>query len=274
MAARRQAGTPRSKVFGEVAELYDAGRPGYADALVTEVLTYAKLDGRAAVEVGAGTGKATRLFAAHGIPLVCVEPDPRMAEVLRRTTEGFPGVRVEVGDFEDWDPAGRRFGLLFAATSWHWLHPERRWDLVHSALEPGGTLALFWNPHGVVDAGLYAELAEIDRFHGVVDPPHGVLASSYGDAAGTCGDEEEPDWPEAECVRDGRFTDLRSLRFRQDRHYDTQRYLAFLTSISAYRILPDQRREQLLAATARLLDSRGGGIDMHHVSDLFLARAR
>ncbi|MDX6331951.1 MAG: hypothetical protein QOI83_4334, partial [Streptomycetaceae bacterium] len=69
----------RSKLFGEVAELYDAGRPGYSDAMVTEVLAYAALGDRAAVEVGAGTGKATLPFAALGIALVCVEPDARMA---------------------------------------------------------------------------------------------------------------------------------------------------------------------------------------------------
>ncbi|MFG2235780.1 hypothetical protein ACGFNX_38250 [Streptomyces sp. NPDC048723] len=72
-----------SQVFGEVAELYDAARPGYADALAAEVLAYADPGGRTAVEVGAGTGKATVAFAALGTPVVCIEPDPRMAEVLR-----------------------------------------------------------------------------------------------------------------------------------------------------------------------------------------------
>jgi hypothetical protein len=42
--------------------------------------------------------------------------------------------------------------------------------------------------------------------------------------------------------------------------------------VSAYRILPAERREQVLAETGRLLYARGGGIDMVNVSDLFLAR--
>jgi len=76
MATEWYADTERATIFGEVAELYDAARPGYADALAGEVLAYAGLGGRAAVEVGAGTGKATVAFAAQGIPLLCVEPDP------------------------------------------------------------------------------------------------------------------------------------------------------------------------------------------------------
>ncbi|MGW5345874.1 hypothetical protein [Streptomyces sp. HUAS TT3] len=51
-ATQDQVDMARGQVFGEVAELYDAARPGYADALVAEVLAYAALGGRAALEVG------------------------------------------------------------------------------------------------------------------------------------------------------------------------------------------------------------------------------
>ncbi|MDX3538983.1 hypothetical protein PV721_32545 [Streptomyces sp. MB09-01] len=101
MTVRGQVDMARAQVFGEVAELYDAARPGYSDALVAEVLGYAALGHRAAAEIGAGTGKATVQFAAAGTPLVCIEPDPRMSEVLRRNTAHHPGVRVLVGAFED-----------------------------------------------------------------------------------------------------------------------------------------------------------------------------
>lgn len=258
--------------FGETAETYDAARPGYPDELVSRVLDYARLEDREAVEIGAGTGKATVAFAARGIRLSCVEPDPRMAAVLRRNTAGFPRVRIDVERFEDRRPDDRRFGLLIAATSWHWLDPRRRWDLAHGALAPGGALAVFWNPHGVLDARLHARLAEIDHRNGVADSPHGTLASAYGEEPGDWGGE--PGWPEPECRADGRFTDLRAVRFRDEPRYDTDRYLGYLTSVSAYRVLPAERRRRALDETARLLDTNGGGIDMCHITDLFLARAR
>ncbi|MFE9849469.1 class I SAM-dependent methyltransferase [Streptomyces sp. NPDC005576] len=270
-------GPPRRTVYGEAAEAYDGGRPGYADELVTEVLEHAALGGRTALEVGAGTGKATALFAARGVPLVCVEPDPRMAEVLRHNTAGCPHVHVEVSDFERWtpsaSPAAGRFGLLYAATSWHWVDPDHRWDLAHSALEPGGTLALFWKPLAVIDPELLAELRYIDRLHGVEEPPHDALASRYGEEAGTVDGVEGPGRPVDEIRRDGRFTDLRTVRFRQNLRYDTARYLAFLASVSAYRILPDRNLDHFLLDTGRLLDSGGGAISMLRVNDLVLARA-
>jgi hypothetical protein len=265
----------RRKVFGEVAEQYDAGRSGYADAVAAEVLAYAGPGDRPAVEVGTGTGKATLpfagLLAGRETPLVCVEPDVRMAEVLRRHTARYPNVHIEERDFEQWQPGGRRFGLLFAASAWNFLDPDRRWDLAHAALAPGGALALIFGPHGIHDAELRAELAAVADRHGVTGAPHRFLASDF--SGGEPGDWD-PRWPEAECRRDGRFTDPSALRLRQDRHYDTDHYLRYLTSLSAYRILPDSAREQALADARRLLDAHGGGIDVHQITDVFLARAR
>lgn len=98
------------------------------------------------------------------------------------------------------------------------------------------------------------------------------MASAYGEVPGDWAGT--PGWPEEECRRDGRFTDLRSVRYRQSRYYGTERYLAYLNSLSRHRVLPADQREQLLARTARVLDAHGGGIHTEHFSDLFLARVR
>ncbi|MDH6143659.1 SAM-dependent methyltransferase [Kitasatospora sp. GP30] len=265
----------QSRIFGEVADLYDAARPGYPSELFDTVLDYAKsAEHSTALEIGAGTGKATVPLAARGVPLVCVEPDPRMAEVLRRNTARHPGVTVEVGGFEEWQPGERRFGLLFAATCWHWIDPTRRWELAHQVLEPGGSVALCWNPQGVLDPELHARLTELNRRHGVSGPMFD-LAADYHEAPGTDGADRAYDhWPEAECRRDGRFTDLRSLRFREPVRYDSESYVRLLASISAYRVLPADARARALDAVATLLDAHGGGIDLIQFSDLFLARRR
>ncbi|MEV7420020.1 class I SAM-dependent methyltransferase [Streptomyces sp. NPDC089919] len=269
MTADDQVDMARSQVFGEVAEAYDAARPGYADQLVTDVLAYAAPGGRPVVEVGAGTGKATLAFAARGVRMVCLEPDERMAAVLRRNTAGHPGVAVRTGGFEDWRPGGRRFGLLLAATSWHWVDPARRWDLAHAALAPGGALALVWNPQGVRDPQVHAALAESDRRLGITGAPHARRAWEFADVPG-----DWPGWPEAECRRDGRFTDLRPVRYRQEVHYDTDRYLTYLSTLSGYRVLPPALRSEVLAATARTLRRYGDALTMTLCTDVLLARAR
>ena len=49
------------------------------------------------LEIGAGTGKGTEVLALLGAPLTCVEPDPRMAAVLRGR---FPDATVLEAPFE------------------------------------------------------------------------------------------------------------------------------------------------------------------------------
>ncbi|WP_080044107.1 class I SAM-dependent methyltransferase [[Actinomadura] parvosata] len=241
----------RSVVFGEAVDLYESARPGYPERLATEVLEYAP-DGPV-LEVGAGTGKATAVFAARGIDLTCVEPDERMATAL---AANCPGVRVQVGIFEDYTP-DRRFALLYSAQAWHWVDPERRWDLAHAALAPSGALALFWNHYLVTDPALRARLAEVDHRHGV---------SSFSLHQDHPIRNEEV---QHLLTGDPRFTDLDERSYTWTEWYDAARYLDLVRTISAYRILPPERREPLLAELASAL---GDGIEMTFVTDLTLAR--
>ena len=71
-------------VFGEIADEYDRARPSYPDELFDAVMAYGSLrTGDAALEIGAGTGKATRGFSARGLAVHALEPSPGMARVLR-----------------------------------------------------------------------------------------------------------------------------------------------------------------------------------------------
>lgn len=115
-------------VFGEDAELYDKARAAYPAAVVDHVLAYA---GRGtdirALEVGAGTGKATVVTARRQFPIVALEPDEAMAAVARRNCGPFPNVEIHVTTFEDWPVKRKGFDLLFPAQAWHWVDPALRY---------------------------------------------------------------------------------------------------------------------------------------------------
>src|SRR5271170_4393101 len=107
--------------FGGVAELYDRSRPSYPPALVDAVLEFAGAgEGDRALEVGAGTGKATVLFAERGLHVVAIEPSADMAEIARRNTAAYENVTIEETEFERWRPDGREFRVLFSGQAWHW----------------------------------------------------------------------------------------------------------------------------------------------------------
>ncbi|HEV7963928.1 MAG TPA: class I SAM-dependent methyltransferase [Actinoplanes sp.] len=257
----------RSNVFGEAADQYEAVRPGYPDELVTDVL--ADAGPGPALEVGAGTGKATVAFAAHDIDLTCLEPDARMAGVLSRRVADFPRVSV-VGDrFETWPP-DRGYGLLYSAQAWHWIDAERRTDLAYAALAPGGLLALYWNAFLVGDVALHAALGEIDKRYwpGGEETAHAWRVEDYPVEFDTFGEE----WDELALHGDTRFTDLRSRHYRWTLRYSAADYARFLATTSLYRMLEPGDRTAALTAVTEAIDAGGGEIEI--TVDTSLATAR
>jgi SAM-dependent methyltransferase len=255
----------RRDVFGEAVEQYASARPGYPEAMIDDVLEYADPVSEI-LEVGAGTGKATVDFAARGVAMTCLEPDPRMAARLAQECARFPQVTIEVSRLENYSrPVA--FDALIAAQSWHWVDPSRRWDLAHEAVRTGGTIALFWNIYIVADQNRRAQLAEIDTRYGVDYGANGVSVEEHEGEI-----ELEEGWPAYDLAGDSRFEDLVSRRYRRVLEYDVSTYVDLLASTSAYRLLEPARREQLFDEVRLVFAGLDGSVTMHIVTDLFLGR--
>jgi SAM-dependent methyltransferase len=127
----------RANSFGGAAPSYDAHRPSYPAELIDGLLGS---DVRDVLDVGAGTGIASRQFAERGANVLAVEPDARMAALARAK-----GIPVELATFEQWAPEGRSFDLVNFAASFHWVDPDVALPKVRTILRPGGRLTLLWN---------------------------------------------------------------------------------------------------------------------------------
>lgn len=232
----RQRRTERALSFGDDAIAYDRFRPGYPDAVADVVLGHAQGQLNRALEIGAGTGKATKVFAARGIEIVAVEPDEDMRVVLERETQGLT-VQVIDATFESLDL--HRLGevdLLFAAAAFHWTDPETRWDRAASVLRPDGVAAFF---------GAFTELVDDALATHVEDVAATVLERDSFDL-GTGNDRGSPDWPASELRRHPEFTDIVQAAIPRQVTMTGRDYVAHLSTISAYRVLPAARRAAVL----------------------------
>jgi len=81
--------------FGGVAEAYERGRPTYPAEAVRWMLGEQPLT---VLELGAGTGKLTRVIAQLGHDVHATDPDPAMLQILEREV---PGVRTAEASAED-----------------------------------------------------------------------------------------------------------------------------------------------------------------------------
>jgi SAM-dependent methyltransferase len=257
----------RRLVFGEVADLYDRHRPSYPDRLIDDLVALARLDGSQAVlEVGAGTGKATLMFAARGIPVVAVEPSAEMAAVARRNCRAYPDVEIEQSDFEQWDPGDRRFPLLLSAQAWHWVRPAAGYANARRVLSPQGILAAFWNRVAWGRSDLREAL--LLAYRGAV--PELAADAHMLHPANLCPDRDS-DW-------EGEIAAAEGLAGAEIRHYEWEQeycaadYVGLLATLSEIRLLDEARRTGLLGAVTAAISAHGEPLALPMRTRLCLAR--
>ena len=129
--------------FAAAAQTYTRGRPSYPAELrgwLTGALDLGP--GRTCVDLGAGTGKFTRMLVDTGAEVIAVEP---VAEMRAQLSALLPGVRALEGTAERMPLAAGSVQALVCAQSFHWFGNAEALAEIHRVLEPGGRFGLVWN---------------------------------------------------------------------------------------------------------------------------------
>jgi SAM-dependent methyltransferase len=88
--------------FDEIVTNYDKIRWDYPEELYNDIFEYSKNDkNRKAIEIGAGTGKATTPFLDTGYNVTAIELSKNMAEFLQNKYKGNKNFNVIISAFED-----------------------------------------------------------------------------------------------------------------------------------------------------------------------------
>jgi len=245
----------RATVFGDGAAQYDRTRPGYPPELLDALVTRTPLR---VLDVGCGTGIASRQFSERGCVVLGVEPDARMAEIARTR-----GTEVEVARFEDWDAGERSFDLIVSAQAWHWIDPVRGPASARRILDVDGALAIIWSTP--------RHAPEVDAaFDGVYDRfrlPDGSRCSPPGALA------EGSDRFVAGITAAGGFALPVETTRSWTQTYTAAEWTDLLPTHSDHRLLPAEDLHGLLAAIAAVIDQRGGTIDVTYTTHLVTATA-
>lgn len=218
-----------ARSFGLAADAYDRGRPGYPD----ESAAWAVHGGPGtvgpvpfAVDVGAGTGKFTRVLQPLADRVVAVEPDTAMRA---RLASSLPGVEARAGTGEALPLDDGTADVVTFAQSWHWVDPVAGSAEAARVLRPGGALALLWNVRDETTSwsrrlgDLLQRPASRTRDH--VAP---AVGAPFGQAS-----RERFDWVHEQ---------------------DRSAFLDMVASRSYVIVLPASERRALLDAVGRLLD--------------------
>ncbi len=235
----------RAASFARVAEAYERARPGYPAAAVRWLAGEAPRD---VVDLGAGTGKLTRLLVAEGHRVTAVEP---LAEMLEQLRAAVPGATAVAGTAESIPLADGSADVVACAQAFHWFDPEPALVEVARVLRPGGRIALVWNVRDERTSWV-AELSDAMVGRTGVDRHSGRIEGS-----GLYGPVEQATF---EHVQEVDHTALRELVLSRS-------YCAVLT--------PEERRP-ILERVDELFDehARGGIVQLPYLTECFRAVRR
>jgi SAM-dependent methyltransferase len=240
--------------FGADARRYHRARPTYPAGLISRIAGSVPPGRRTAVDVGIGTGIAAALLRQAGCTVLGVEPDERMAALAREA-----GLEVEVARFEEWDPAGRRFGAVIAAQAWHWVDMAAGAARAADVLVPGGRLTVFWNsfmPPAEVNAAIGAvyrrALPDFPQLGSGMPGPEGYRALCDRAAQGMAA---VPGLGAAE-----------HWRFDWAREYTTAEWLDAVPTFGGWGRIPPGGQQEILAGMSEAVGAFGGSFTMGYAT--------
>jgi ubiquinone/menaquinone biosynthesis C-methylase UbiE len=128
--------------YAKEAASYERGRPEYPQALRDWLgSTLALGPGRTVVDVGAGTGKFSRLLLATGAKTIGVEPVDEMRAQLAK----LQGIEAVAGTAQSLPLPDASADAIVCAQAFHWFAGTPALDEFARVLRRGGHLGLVWN---------------------------------------------------------------------------------------------------------------------------------
>ena len=128
-----------ARSFDRAAADYERYRPGYPPELLDELPVAREAE---VLDLGAGTGKLTRLLVARYARVTAVEPLDGMRAIL---AQAVPAATALAGSAEEIPLPDASVDAAFAGQAFHWFANDVAVAEMGRVLRPGGIVALVWN---------------------------------------------------------------------------------------------------------------------------------
>lgn len=237
-----------ARSFESVGEDYDRYRPGFPDRAASAIVPERA---SAVLDLGAGTGKFTRLLICRADRIVAVEPSERMLEVLRAR---LPQADARRGSAEAIPLEDASVDAVSVAQAFHWFDRAAACSEIARVLRPAGILGLVWN-HSAPDCSW-------DRAcHRIAHPAVGESDATTDSAA-----DRLPGFD---------FAGRETIRWTEP--ITREHYVSRWTTVSSFLVAGAAERARMVGAVEAVLDedpdTRGRAeLALPQVTDVYLYR--
>ena len=145
--------------FTELAKNY-INRPAYSKHIIKAILGYAEYTQSSdykIADIGAGTGKLTKVLLEMGLNVTAVEPNKQMREEGINYTSNY-NIEWLAGSGEETSLPESSFNLAVMASSFHWTDPRKSLPEFKRILKPGGYFTAIWNPRNIQSSELHTDI--------------------------------------------------------------------------------------------------------------------
>lgn len=255
--------------FDTVAEEYDKWRPTYVDDLYQDIFEYSGIASDCcALEIGIGTGQATRPILDKGCKVTAIELGEKLAKIAERNFIDYRNFTVVHSSFEEYNCPDNMFDLIYSASAFHWIDEKEGYNKVFRKLKEGGSFARFashpfYNIEGQEE--LYERIQAVyfkymPNSSGAVTPRK---IKRY---------TEEDAERRSEIAKKYGFTEISTKVYYRDLIYSSEEYIKRLAIESDKIALDDTTRRKLLNGIKEAIEVYGGTIIVRDMIDLNLAR--
>jgi ubiquinone/menaquinone biosynthesis C-methylase UbiE len=226
-----------ARTFDKTAEIYERARPSWPSEALDHVIKELRVDRTAIVlDLGAGTGKLTRMLVNRFDNAVAVEPLDGMRTLLASL---ISEVETYAGDAENIPLGDASVDVVFSADAFHWFDGELALAEIARVLRPRGGLVLMWNePAKPTQPSIAAA---------------GALLNERGSSERQINRYASGAWREP--FAGSSFEELSQAQFDHQQVVDREQLLAYFASMSWIAVLPDEERAELLSKVRELLDA-------------------
>lgn len=238
---------PDARSYETIAELYERVRPTYPQEAVAWLVDQLGINATSTVlDLGAGTGKLTRMLVPLAGHVTAVEPGPEMLAQLARAV---PGAQAVLGAAEAIPLADGSVDAVVCGQSFHWFREDEAVPEIQRVLRPGGGVGLIWNVRNPDDELQQEVTALLEPFVPPGRPPVGASVRAFvGRTFGKVATHSVP--------------------FEQELEADAlaQR----ISSISFVAAAPEARRLELEDALRALVAKRGDSVAFRYVTEVYV----